>query len=185
MASIDAPQIRPDATLVRLLWVSTLVLPLVLQRESRKRVWEGEDDMGVPDRQQLAFTLREPLIARVRQTLRAMPIATRVERDGAMPAGGTPIEMPTQRCRPAVCDGAKQPPVLRGEPGAMSLDEAGPGLANDVGHLKGYGMSSSRYRRFRVFTKKNRSAETRSFTVRGSSFRSRSGYPGTRAGASD
>jgi len=66
MASIDAPQIRPDATLVRLLWVSTLVLPLVLQRESRKRVWEGEDDMGVPDRQQLAFTLREPLIARVR-----------------------------------------------------------------------------------------------------------------------
>jgi uncharacterized membrane protein len=29
MASIDAPQIRPDATLVRLLWVSTLVLVLI------------------------------------------------------------------------------------------------------------------------------------------------------------
>src|SRR5205823_1124574 len=143
MASIDAPQIRPDATLVRLLWVSTLVLPLVLQRESRKRVWEGEDDMGVPDRQQLAFTLREPLIARVRETLRAMPIATRVERDGAMPAGGTPIEMPTQRCRPAVCDGAKQPEVLCGQPGAMGLDEACPGLANDVGHLEGVSVRAA------------------------------------------
>ena len=38
----------------------------------------------------------------------------------------------------------------------------------------GYGMSSSRYGRFSVFTKKNRSAETWSFTVRGPSFRSRS-----------
>src|SRR5436190_12430910 len=38
----------------------------------------------------------------------------------------------------------------------------------------GHGMSSSRYVGFSVFTKKNRSAETWSFTVRGSSFLSRS-----------
>jgi hypothetical protein len=68
--------------------------PFVVQRESREGVREGEDDMGVPDRQQLAFTLGEPLIARVRQALWAVPIATRVEGDGAMPAGGTAIEMP-------------------------------------------------------------------------------------------
>ena len=94
--------------------------------------------MGVPDRQQLAFTLGEPLIARVRQALRAVPIATRVERDGAMATGGTPIEMRAQGRGPAVRDGAKHTQVLRGEPGAMGLDEACPVLANDVGHLKGW-----------------------------------------------
>jgi hypothetical protein len=36
----------------------------------------------------------------------------------------------------------------------------------------GYGMSSNKYHRFSVFTKRNRSAETWSFTVRGSRFRS-------------
>jgi hypothetical protein len=43
--------------------------PFVLQRESREGVRQGEHDMGVRDRQQLAFPLGEPLIARVRQHL--------------------------------------------------------------------------------------------------------------------
>src|SRR4029077_2662490 len=103
---------------------------LVLQREPREGVRQREDDMGVPDRQQLAFTLGEPLVARVRQALRAVPIATRVERDGAMAAGGTPIEMRAQGRGPAVRDGAQHTQVLRGEPGAVSLDKAWPGLAN-------------------------------------------------------
>ena len=60
--------------------------PFVLQREPARAVRQGEDDVGVPDRQQFAFTLGEPLVARVRQALRAVPIATRVERDGAMAA---------------------------------------------------------------------------------------------------
>ena len=94
--------------------------------------------MGVPDRQQLAFTLGEPLVARVRQALRAVPIATRVERDGAMAARGTAIEMPAQGGGPAVRDGAEHTQVLRREPGAMGLDEACPVLANDVGHLEGW-----------------------------------------------
>ncbi len=49
--------------------------PFVLQRESREDVREGEDDMGVPDRQQLAFMLGEPLIARVRRTASSRPSA--------------------------------------------------------------------------------------------------------------
>jgi len=40
----------------------------------------------------------------------------------------------------------------------------------------GKGMSSSMYGRFSVFTKKNRSADTWSLTVRGPSFRSRIRY---------
>ena len=55
-----------------------------------------------------------------------------------MTAGGTPIEMRAQGRGPAVRDGAKHTQVLRGEPGAMGLDEACPVLANDVGHLKGW-----------------------------------------------
>jgi hypothetical protein len=94
--------------------------------------------MRIPDREQLAFTLGEPLITCVRQTLRAVPITTRVERDGAMAAGGTPIEMRAQGRGAAVRDGAKHPQVLRGEPGAMGLDEACPVLANDIGHLEGW-----------------------------------------------
>ena len=112
--------------------------PFVVQGESREGVREGEDHVGVPDRQQLALPLGEPLVARVRQALRAMSIATRVVRDGAMAAGGTLIEMPAQGRGPAVRDGAKHTQVLRGEPGAMGLDEACPVLANDVGHLKGW-----------------------------------------------
>ena len=55
-----------------------------------------------------------------------------------MSARGTAIEVPAQGGGPAVRDGAKHPQVLRGEPGAMDLDEACPVLANDVGHLEGW-----------------------------------------------
>jgi len=80
--------------------------PFVLEREGRQRVWQGEDDMGVPDRQQLALALVEPLVARVRQALWSMPIATRVERDGTMATRGTAIEMSTQGGGPAVRNSA-------------------------------------------------------------------------------
>ena len=55
-----------------------------------------------------------------------------------MAARGTAIEMSTQGGGPAVRDGAEHAQVLCREPGAMSLDEACPVLANDVGHLEGW-----------------------------------------------
>ena len=123
----------------------------VLQREGGQCVWKGEDDMGVPDRQELALPLVEPLVARMRQALWAMAIATRVERDGAMATRGTSVEMPTQRCGPAVRNGAEHAQVLRREPGAMGLDEACPVLANDVGHLE-------RWPRHRFWSRRERCA---------------------------
>jgi len=116
-------------------------------------VREGEDDVGVPDRQQFAFALGEPLIACVGETLRTVPIPTRVERDGAMATRGTPIEMPAQSCGPAVRDGAKHTQVLRRQPGSMGLDEVCPVLANDVGHLKGWP-------RRRLWSRRERRAES-------------------------
>jgi len=93
--------------------------------------------MSVPDRQQLAFPLGEPLIARVRQALRAVPIATRVEGDGTMSAGGAAIEMPAQGGGPTALDRAQDAKVLRGQPDAMGLDEACAVSTDDVSHLEG------------------------------------------------
>src|SRR5262245_30050747 len=111
---------------------------LVLQRQASERMREGEDDVGVADREQLAFTLGEPLIARVRQALRTVPIPTRVVRDGAMAAGGTAIEMPTQRGRSTAFDRAEDTKVLCGQPSAMGLDEACAVQTDDVSHLEGW-----------------------------------------------
>ena len=55
-----------------------------------------------------------------------------------MTAGGTPIEMPAQRGSATPRDRPQHTEVLRGEPGAMGLDEACPVLANDIGHLEGW-----------------------------------------------
>jgi hypothetical protein len=50
--------------------------PFILQGQPRKLVREREDDVVVPDREEFVLSGGEPLIARVRQTLRAVPIST-------------------------------------------------------------------------------------------------------------
>jgi hypothetical protein len=46
--------------------------------------------------------------------------------------------LPSECDRAAVGDGAEHAPMLRGQPGALPLDEACPVLANNVGHLAGW-----------------------------------------------
>ena len=121
----------------------------VLQGQPGEGVRQGEDDVGVPDRQQLALALGEPLVSRVRQAFRAVPIATRVERDGAMSASGTAIEMPAQGGGPTALDRAQDTKVLRGQPGAMGLDETCAVSTNDVSHLEGWPGHRFRFRRVR------------------------------------
>jgi hypothetical protein len=111
---------------------------LVLQGQAGEDVRDGKDDVGVPDRQQLAFPLGAPLIARVRQALWTVPITTRVVRDGAMAAGGTAIEMSTQRGSSTAFDRPQHTKVLRGQPGAMGGDEARAVTTDDVSHLAGW-----------------------------------------------
>src|SRR5258705_11684203 len=55
------------------------------QRQQRMR--EREDDVHVRDVEELLLTSVEPALARLRLTLRTVPIATRVIGDGLMPAG--------------------------------------------------------------------------------------------------
>ena len=91
----------------------------------------------------------KPLVPRVRQTLRAMPIAARVERDGASVAFRTAIEMAAEGRGPAARDRSEDPAVLPREPGAVLLDEALAVGANDVGHLEGWPRHRGRNRRDR------------------------------------
>ena len=111
---------------------------LVVQSEPRQRVRERKHDMAIADGQEFVLPGHEPLLARTRQTLRAMPVSARVEGDGAMPASDTAIEMTAQRGRTAARDGAEHAQVLRGQPGPVFLDEARRVLSNDVGHLEGW-----------------------------------------------
>ena len=70
-------------------------------------VGKGEDDMGVAGGQQFPAARLEPAVARVGLALRTMPVATRVEGDGAMPAAGTVIDVTAERGGPATDDGSR------------------------------------------------------------------------------
>jgi hypothetical protein len=60
--------------------------------------------MEVRHWQKFVRTVSKPLITSVGLALRAMPITTRVERDGTMAALRTGIEMAAQSGRPAMLD---------------------------------------------------------------------------------
>jgi hypothetical protein len=74
---------------------------LVLERQPRELVRQREDDMVIADRQEFVLPRRQSLVARVRQTIRTVPIPTRVVGDGAMITAHAAIEIPTQRRRAA------------------------------------------------------------------------------------
>ena len=125
----------------------------VLQREPREVVRQREDHMVIADRQELFLPRGDPLVARVRQALRAVPIPTRVVRDGAMVALGATIEMAAQGGGAATRESAEHSPVLPRQPGPVCLDEAIAVLSDDVGHLEGWPghrFCSRRDRRARV-----------------------------------
>lgn len=96
-----------------------------------------EDHMEVADREEFSTSFSEPLVASAGQTLRAMPITTRVVGDDAMTASGTAIEMAAQRGRAAVLDGVEYAPVVPRKPGTVLLNEAVLVLSDDIGHLEG------------------------------------------------
>ena len=77
--------------------VQTGAVPIGQRQESMR---EREDDVHIRHVEQLPLARVEPALPRLGLTLRAVPIPTRVIGDGLMPAGVTPIEMPTRgrRC---------------------------------------------------------------------------------------
>jgi hypothetical protein len=110
--------------------------PFILQCEWSEFPWQSEDDVHIAGRQQLSFPRLQPAQAGVALTLGAVPVATRVVRDGSMSAVRALIAMSTQRGGATARDGQQHLFVLAGDPLATALNEGLPGAANDVGHLQ-------------------------------------------------
>lgn len=70
---------------------------LVLQDQWRQTTGQGEDHVQVARGEKFSLTRSDPAVPSGSLTLRAVPISAAIERDGAMSAAGTFIEM-TAEC---------------------------------------------------------------------------------------
>ena len=104
------------------------------QRQQRMR--EREDDVHIRHVEEFPLARAEPALARLRLTLRAVAIPTRVIGDGLMPAGVTAIECPPEGGRTAARDRAEDGSLLHAEP-RMLRDEGVTLRVEDIGHLHG------------------------------------------------
>jgi hypothetical protein len=102
------------------------------EREQRMR--EREDDVHIRHVEHVLLTRGEPAGARLRLTLRTVPVATRVIGDGPMSAGAAVIDMPAERGGPTARDRAQHGSLLHAEP-RMLVDEDVTLRMEDVGHL--------------------------------------------------
>src|ERR1700691_2245541 len=109
---------------------------LVLQCERSEFPRQGEDDVHVAGGQQFPFPCLEPAQAGVALAPWAMPVATRVIRDGSMSAVRAPIAMSTQRGGAAAHDGQQHFLMLPADPLATAFKKSLPGTANDISHLQ-------------------------------------------------
>ena len=90
------------------------------QREDDMEVRHGEEFPG----------------ARLRLAFVAVPIPTRIIRDGPMPAGAALIEMSAERGGPTPTERAQDGALLDAQP-RMLLDEVITLRVEDIGHLHG------------------------------------------------
>jgi len=111
--------------------------PLVLQHERGEFMWQREYDVEVGHGQELGGSRGQPLGASVALALGAVPVATRVIRDGLIPAAKTLIAMASQGRSAATDDGLHDLAVLPGQVRSLPFPEATARCAEDVGHFKG------------------------------------------------
>src|SRR6266516_5809480 len=79
--------------------------------------------MDVACRKKLPTTFFQPTFARARLTLRAVPISTRVERDGAMSTASALIEMSAEHGSATPRNGQQHFDMLPADPLTASFDE--------------------------------------------------------------
>ena len=109
----------------------------VFEREHVQLMRDAEDDMEVSRRQDFLFASSQPTLARLCLALGAMPVTAGVIGNGLMTAAGTRVEMPTQRCRAAVLDGAEHFQLLKAEARSVPIEKAVALCADEIGHLQG------------------------------------------------
>jgi hypothetical protein len=99
-------------------------------------VGQGEDDVIVGYGQQFGRTLRQPSLPSCRLAFWAMPIQTRVVRDGSLSTTIALFDVPTERRCTASGNGAQDFKVQSGQPAAMPFYESCAIGANNVSHLQ-------------------------------------------------
>jgi hypothetical protein len=109
----------------------------VVLRQEIEFVGEGEDHVKVRGGQQFLFPCGKPTLARLGLALGAVPVATRIIRDGLKSALGTGIEVTSERCGAAILQGAEGFELLEIEARSIPVEEARALNAEDVGHLHG------------------------------------------------
>jgi hypothetical protein len=109
----------------------------VVLRQEVEFVGNGEDHVKVRSGQQFLFPCGKPTLARLGLALGAVPIATRVVRDGLKSALGTGIEVTSERGGAAVQQGAEGFELLEIEARSIPVKETLALGAEDVGHLHG------------------------------------------------
>ena len=102
--------------------------------ERAERMRQCEDDVHIRHVEHVLLAGGQPPRARLRLTLRTVPVATRVVGDGAMAARTAVIDMPTERGGPTARDRAQHGALLHAEP-RMLRDEVITLRVEHIGHL--------------------------------------------------
>ena len=111
---------------------------LVGERQARKGLRHREDDVDIPDGQQFLLAGRHPGVPRRGETLRAMPVAAAVVREGRLRALFTAIAVAAEGGGATLRDCAEDTSMRARDPGRVGLQKAIAMLAHDVGHLEGW-----------------------------------------------
>jgi hypothetical protein len=111
-------------------------LSLVLPHQWHKLVWDADDKVIVADRQEFLLALLQPLVARSGLTLRAVPVAAGVIRDGLVLTVYARIAMTAEGGCAAARDGIEHLALRPGQGSAVPLSKAIACNTNDIGHLE-------------------------------------------------
>ena len=109
----------------------------VLPNQRDEPVRHAEDDVIVSHWQKLLLPRSKPLITYVGLTLWAMPVSTRVIRDGLMTAAVALIAMAAERSCAATRDGVQHLDLWPGQRLPKAIQKSTAAAMNDIGHLPG------------------------------------------------
>src|ERR1700746_2318610 len=98
---------------------------------------ESKDDMKVGHGEQVLLAPRQPALTRLGLTLRAVPVAARIIRDGLEIASRAGVKMASERRRSTCGDGPQHAQLLIAKPGTVLFSKAVALNPEDVGHLHG------------------------------------------------
>ena len=102
--------------------------------------------MKVGQGEQVLLAPRQPALARLGLTLRAVPVAARIIRDGIEIAPRAGVQMASVRSRSTCGDGPQHAQLLIAQPGAVLSSKAVTLDAKDIGHLHGRSTHLSFFR---------------------------------------